>query len=63
MLVLSRKPGEGIMIGDGIQVTVLATQGGRVKLGVSAPAEMPVHREEIQERIFSGHCSLPVSAH
>jgi carbon storage regulator len=54
MLVLTRKPGEGIVIGDGICVTVLATNGGRVKLGVVAPAEVPVHREEVQHRI--GDC-------
>jgi carbon storage regulator len=47
MLVLSRKHGEAIVIGDGITVTVLAVEGGRVKLGVVAPREVPIHREEI----------------
>ena len=51
MLVLSRKLGESLVIGDGITVTVLATNGGRVKLGVVAPAEVPVHRDEIHRRI------------
>ena len=51
MLVLSRKLGESLVIGDGITVTVLATDGGRVKLGIVAPAEVPVHREEIHQRI------------
>jgi carbon storage regulator len=51
MLVLSRKQGEAIIIGDNITVTVLATDGDRVKLGIVAPAEVPVHREEIYERI------------
>ncbi len=55
MLVLSRKPGEIISIGNDVMVTVLAIQGGRVKLGVAAPIEVPVHRQEIQERI--GGCS------
>jgi carbon storage regulator len=55
MLVLSRRQGEGIVIGDGIMVTVLATEGGRVKLGIVAPAEVPVHREEVYQRI--GDCS------
>jgi carbon storage regulator len=54
MLVLSRKCGEGIVIGDGITVAVLATEGGRVKLGIVAPAEIPVHREEVYQRI--GDC-------
>jgi carbon storage regulator len=51
MLVLSRKRGEVITIGNGVTVTVLAVQGDRVKIGVAAPAEMPVHRQEIHERI------------
>jgi carbon storage regulator len=51
MLVLSRKRGEGIAIGNGITVTVLATDGGRVKLGIVAPREVPVHREEVRQRI------------
>jgi carbon storage regulator len=55
MLVLSRKRGEMITIGEGVTVTVLAIQGDRVKIGVMAPAEVPVHRQEIHERI--GDCS------
>ena len=51
MLVLSRKRGEVITIGNGVTVTVLAVQGDRVKIGVVAPAEVPVHRQEIHERI------------
>ena len=51
MLVLSRKRGEMITIGNGVTVTVLAVQGDRVKIGVAAPAEVPVHRQEIHERI------------
>lgn len=47
MLVLSRKRGQAITIGGGITVTVLDTQGDRVKLGFAAPAEVPIHREEI----------------
>ena len=63
MLVLSRKLGEAIIIGDGIRVTVLDTGGGRVKLGVVAPAEVPVHRQEIHGRILSGQWSVPASSH
>ncbi len=55
MLVLSRKRGEVISIGNEVTVTVLAIQGDRVKLGVAAPVEVPIHRQEIQERV--GGCS------
>ena len=55
MLVLSRKQGEVITIGNGVTVTVLAVRGDRVKIGVQAPAEVPVHRQEIRDRI--GGCS------
>lgn len=51
MLVLTRKHGETITIGNGVTVTVLAVQGERVKIGVEAPAEVPVHRQEIRRRI------------
>lgn len=51
MLVLSRKYGERITIGDGIMVTVLAVRGDRVELGFTAPAEVPIHREEVYERM------------
>lgn len=50
MLVLTRKVGEKICIGDDIYVTVLAVHKGRVRLGVSAPRELPVHREEIHRQ-------------
>jgi len=51
MLVLSRKPGETIMIGDSISITVLGIQGNQVRIGVNAPMDIEVHREEIYERI------------
>ena len=51
MLVISRKLGQRIVIAEAISVTVLEIGKGRVKLGVSAPAEIPVHREEIFLRI------------
>lgn len=47
MLVLSRKNGESIMIGDDIEVTVLSNDGAKVRLGISAPSDIPVHRREI----------------
>ena len=58
MLVLSRKRGEAIVIGNGITVTVLAVDGDRVKLGVVAPAEVPIHREEVYQRIEDCSSSL-----
>jgi carbon storage regulator len=51
MLVLSRKQGEAIVIGDDIKVTVLEVRGNQVRLGFTAPAEIPIHREEICTRI------------
>jgi carbon storage regulator len=51
MLVLSRKRGERVVIGKDIYVTVLEVRGDRVKLGFECPAEVPVHRKEISERI------------
>ena len=51
MLVLSRKQGEVTVIGDDVTVTVLEVRGNRVKLGFTAPGEMPIHREEIHRRI------------
>ena len=58
MLVLSRKCGEVLVIGNDITVTVLAVDGDRVKLGVVAPAEVPVHREEVYQRIGNRSSSL-----
>jgi carbon storage regulator len=51
MLVLSRKQNESIFIDENILVTVLSIQGDRVQLGIEAPREMPVHRQEVHERI------------
>jgi carbon storage regulator len=53
MLILTRKVGETIMIGDDIVVKVLGVRSGQVKIGIEAPRELPVHRQEIFERIKS----------
>lgn len=53
MLVLTRKVGEEILIGDRINVKVIEISGNKVKLGIEAPAEMRIYREEILERIRS----------
>ncbi len=51
MLILTRKLGENIRIGDKIRITILDVKGGQVKLGIDAPAHIAVHREEIYEKI------------
>jgi len=53
MLILTRKVGEVIMIGEDIVVKVLGVRSGQVKIGIEAPRELPVHRQEIFERIRS----------
>jgi carbon storage regulator len=53
MLVLSRKRGEAIVIDDQVTVTVLEVRGDRVKLGFTGPAEVPIHRQEVHQRIGS----------
>ena len=51
MLILTRKIGESLLIGDDVEITVLSIRGSQVKLGVKAPKEISVHREEIYQRI------------
>ena len=53
MLVLSRKKGESIVIGDEIEVTIVEIRGDRVKLGFVGPNNVPIHREEIFRKIQS----------
>ena len=47
MLILSRRIGETVMIGDDVTVVVLGVKGGQVRLGIGAPRQVPVHREEV----------------
>lgn len=51
MLVLSRNKTQSIIIGDEVEVTILGVQGNQVRIGIKAPDDVPVHREEIHEKI------------
>lgn len=54
MLVLSRKSGESITIGDEVTVTVLSISGGQIRIGIEAPKDIEVHRQEIKDKIDNG---------
>lgn len=62
MLILTRRMGETIMVGDDVTVTVLGVKGGQVRIGIDAPGDIAVHREEIYERIKAETQSFPDEA-
>jgi carbon storage regulator len=57
MLVLTRKVGERIHIGEGIVVTVVRIQNDKVRLGIEAPSEVAIHREEVYRRVHAQHAA------
>ena len=59
MLILTRRVGETLMIGDEITVTVLGVKGNQVRIGVTAPMDVSVHRQEIYERIKKEEAGEP----
>ena len=59
MLILTRRVGETLMIGDEVTVTVLGVKGNQVRIGVNAPRDVAVHREEIYDRIKQEQLAEP----
>ena len=51
MLILTRKVNESLLVGDDVKLTVLGIKGGQIRIGISAPRDVAVHRQEIYERI------------
>jgi carbon storage regulator len=62
MLILTRRVGEAVMIGEEVTVTVLGVKGNQVRIGVNAPKSISVHREEIFERIKNEQQEVAASA-
>ena len=62
MLILTRRSGETIAIGNDITVTVLGINGNQVRIGIEAPRDVPVHREEVAARIAEGGAQKPSKA-
>jgi carbon storage regulator len=60
MLVLTRKPGESIIIDGGIRITVTQVRGENVRIGIEAPPDVRIHREEVQNRINEFESEQPV---
>ena len=63
MLILTRRIGESVIIGDNVDVTVLGVKGNQVRIGVNAPKDVTVHREEIYQRICQEQQSSHLNGH
>lgn len=61
MLILSRRTDESIVIGDEVTITILSVKGKQVRIGISAPPDVSVHREEIYQRIQAGDAPAAVA--
>ena len=55
MLVLTRRVGEKLVIGDDVTVAILSVRGNQIRIGIAAPPEVQVHREEVYQRILKEH--------
>lgn len=62
MLVLTRRPGESIVVGENIVVTVIEIKGGQVRIGIDAPRDVDVYREEIYEQVKQENLSAVANA-
>jgi len=62
MLVLSRRKGEAVIIGDGIKVTVIDVKGDQIRLGIDAPRTISVHREEVYEQVLAENAAAAQTA-
>lgn len=63
MLILTRRIGEKLVIDENVTVTILASKGSQVRIGIEAPRDVPVHREEIFKRILDERKALNGSQH